>query len=569
MVSEREVPLRDRWQELRALLLDPERRRLRAVEQRLEDPHLNVDQVSQVLPEAIQRRATSDRDLGVALGPVVSDALRTSIRKDPQPLVDAIFPIIGPAIRRAIAATFAEMVQSVNTALDHSLTLHGLGWRIEAWRTGKSFAEVALAHSLVFRVEQLFVMHRNSGLLIEHRTAPGVDALAPDMVGGMLTAIADFVRDSFQVSRHQGLNSMALGDLTVWVEQGPAATMAAVIRGNAPASYRQTLLHALEELHRVHGSELAQSAATGAGFTIRPDLLEPCLVAQLQKPARGTGLRFGLVAAAALLALGWFLVPRVLQGRRFDRFVEALRQEPGIVVGSSGRQGGRFVLSGLRDPLSRDPSTLLAANRLDTTRVSAHWEPYIALRPEFIVRRSQQALRPPATVQLQMRGDTLAASGIASAAWRSRAAQLAPAIAGVAVLDTAALKDSTVVALQGRADSLSALVLAFPFGDDTVAAASRATFDSLSTRLQALLGEASRYGLGVHVEVRGSTDSVGSADVNAPLRLARARNVRLRLIGRGLDPALLLTSPDPSTVARRAQVVVTLTPAPATPRLSR
>ncbi|MFN8573700.1 MAG: hypothetical protein U0132_16715 [Gemmatimonadaceae bacterium] len=559
--ADREVPFQNRWQELRALLLDPERRRLRAVEQRLEDPQLNVDQVSRVLPEAVLKRSTSDHDLGVALGPVVGDAIRASVRKDPQPIVDAIFPIIGPAIRRAIATAFAELAQSINTALEHSFTPRGLAWRFEAMRTGKSFGEVVLSHSLVFRVEQLFVIHRESGLLVEHRTAPGVQALAPDLVAAMLTAITDFVRDSFHVSKQEGLDSMGLGDLTVWVEQGPAATVAAVIRGHAPVTYRQTMQRTVEELHRVHGGDLDRSAASGMTFPIRPDVLEPCLVSQLQQSSQGTASRrLALIAAVVAVALGWWLVPRMVRSYRVGNYLDALRSEPGVVVASTGREAGRYLVSGLRDPLARDPATLLAAYRLDSTDVRAHWEPYVALRPEFVAERARRALQPPATVQLAMRADTLSVTGIASQAWRDGMLQLSRAIAGINAVDVNALQDSVHVALQQRADSVRHVVLPFDMGSVTLAPAFDHAFDSLSTQLGRLIADATSHGIPVDVQVRGAADSVGTAAVNAGLRLGRANAIRARLMGAGIRPATLTAIADSTATARQTQIVVTIRP---------
>lgn len=561
--TDREVPFQNRWQELRALLLDPERRRLRAVEQRLEDPQLNVDQVSRVLPEAVLRRSTSDHDLGVALGPVVGDAIRASVRKDPQPIVDAIFPIIGPAIRRAIATAFAELAQSINTALEHSFTPRGLAWRFEAMRTGKSFGEVVLSHSLVFRVEQLFVIHRESGLLVEHRTAPGVQALAPDLVAAMLTAITDFVRDSFHVSKQEGLESMGLGDLTVWVEQGPAATIAAVVRGHAPVTYRQTMQRTVEELHRVHGGDLDRSAATGATFPIRSDVLEPCLVSQLQQSTQGTATRrLALMGAVVLVALGWWLVPRVVRSYRVGKYLSALRAEPGVVVASSGRDAGRYVVSGLRDPLARDPATLLAGFKLDSSDVRAHWEPYVALRPEFVTERARRALHPAATTELTMRADTLLMRGIASRAWRERALQLSPAIAGVGAVDVGALQDSLHVALQQRADSVRRIVLPFDMGAVTLAPAFDQAFDSLSTQLVRLIADATSNDIAVDVQVRGAADTVGAAAVNAGLRVGRANAIRQRLLDAGIRPATLTAVPDSTAAARQTQIVVTIRPTP-------
>ncbi|MBP9105997.1 MAG: hypothetical protein KBF56_04530, partial [Gemmatimonadaceae bacterium] len=320
---EREVPMTpvggtDRLQELRALILDPDRERIRAIERKLASPALHVEDVAKVLPEAITRRAASDERLGAALGPLVGDAIKASVRRDPQPLVDAIFPVMGPAIRRAISNALGELVQSLNTTLEHTVSLRGLAWRWEAMRTGKSFGEVVLSHSLLFRVEQLFVIHRESGLLIEHRTAPGVQALAPDLVASMMTALRDFARDSFSVSEQQGLDSLALGDLTVWAESGPGAILAAVIRGQPPLALRETMQQALEEVHLAHADEIERFGATGVPFAIRDGILERCLVSQASESSRSGQWRTVLLGVAVLAAVGWCAVPRVMEQRRFD-----------------------------------------------------------------------------------------------------------------------------------------------------------------------------------------------------------------------------------------------------------
>ena len=562
VVPDHDVTPLGRWQELRTLLLDPERRRLRAVEQRLEDPGLHADAVSRVLPDALRRRGTGDRELNSALGPVVGEAIKASIRQNPQPLVDAVFPIMGPAIRRAIATAFAELAQSLNTALEHSLTPRGIAWRIEAARTGRSFGEVVLRHSLVYRAEQVFVIHPESGLLIDHLTAPGIHALSPDMVAGMLTAIVDFARDSFHVSQQEGLDSLELGDLTVWIERGPTATLAAVVRGHAPVAYRETLQRAVEELHRIHASDIASSAASGHTFSVRAGILEPCLVSQLQRKSSSGMGRLAIVAGILLLSAGWCAVPRMLDARRFDRYLQALRTEPGIVVGSSARRDGRFVVSGLRDPIAQDPQTLLATNGLDTSQVTGHWEPYIALRPEFVVRRAANALRPPTGVELAVRADTLVLVGVAPEAWRARAAQLFVAIAGVGAIDTSGLRDSLDVALQAQVDRIGRMEITFETAQTTPDAIGAPRLDSLAVALRQLTDEATAHGRVVTTEVIGSADSVGSPALNAPLRLARARAIRQRLVAAGVGPRAITTAADSTDASRRAQLVVTIRPAP-------
>ncbi|MBV6521274.1 MAG: hypothetical protein MNPFHGCM_01408 [Gemmatimonadaceae bacterium] len=555
---DREVLARSRWQELRSLLLDPERRRLRAVEEKIEDPGLYADAVSRVLPEAISRRGVKDRELTTALGPVVGEAIKVSIRKNPQPLVEAIFPIMGPAIRRAIATALSELTQSLNTALEYSLTPRGVAWRIEAVRTGKSFGEVVLRHSLVYRVEQLFVIHPETGLLIDHVSAPGVQPLSPDMVAGMLTAIVDFARDSFHVSQSEGLDSLELGELTVWIERGPLATLACVIRGHAPLSYRQTMQGAVEELHSVHAPDIAQSAASGHSFAVRPGILEPCLVVKRQERGGSGSWRLAALVVTVLLGIGWFAATRILDGRRFDRYVGALRDEPGIVVANAERAGGRLILTGLRDPIARDPVAMLEANGLDTTRVSAHWEPYLALRPDFIARRAAAALQPPPEVQVAMRSDTLVLGGVAPAWWRARAIELAATLAGVSAVDAGSLRDSIDVALTTIADRLNDVVITFGPAQTSPDAVGEPRLDSLARSVRLLSRGAAINGRQVMTRVYGSADSVGTREFNAILRLARARTIRSRLVAAGLDPRTVTTAADSGRVARRASVVITV-----------
>ena len=548
----------DRYGELREILVGPERARLDAIDQRLDDPGLHVDAVSAVLPEAVARRAT-DRALGAALGPVVGDAIKASVRRDPQPLVDAIFPIIGPAIRRAIATAFAELSQSINTTLEHAFSPRGLRWRVEAWRTGKSFGEVVLSHSLAFRCEQLFLIHRETGLLLRHLTAPGVKALSPDMVAGMLTAITQFAQDSLEVSIQEGLDSFAFGDLTVWAEQGPAVVLAAVVRGQAPVTYRETLQEAVEATQRAHAEAIEAFGRDGRPVPVRDDLLEPCLTSQHVERARPAGTwRLALAGVLLLAALGSCAVPRYLQARRVDRYLDRLREEPGIVVGNVGRSGGAVMLSGLRDPLAADPRDLLGEYGLDSARVSGHWEPYVALRPEFVLRRAGAALAAPRGVHLELRHDTLSVSGVATADWLRHVRAVAPAIAGIGALDLRKLRDSVDVTLEAMADTAELFAVAYERGEQWPRVGSRPVLDSLARTLAGIVAFAEGSERDVRIEVHSSTDTVGSATLNRELRESRARVLRRLLAERGVPWDRLTAVPDSASGARHSYIRVHL-----------
>src|SRR5262245_12449688 len=120
------------FEELRELLLGRERFQLSRLQRRVENPVLRAEDVGQVLPQAFLRCAQGDDRLAHAMSPTVEAALRASIKRDPTPLANAIYPVIGSAIRKALADMLSRLVHSFNHALEHSLSPRGVGWRLEA-----------------------------------------------------------------------------------------------------------------------------------------------------------------------------------------------------------------------------------------------------------------------------------------------------------------------------------------------------------------------------------------------------------------------------------------------------
>ena len=143
-------------EELRHLILAPEQEALERLHHRVANPRARTEDVSSVVAEAIQlrREQGGSHALSEALAPTIETAVRESVRKDPSTLADALFPVMGPAIRRSILETLRSFLDSFNQIMDQSLSLQCLTWRLEAVRTGRTFTEVVLLHSLVFRVNR-------------------------------------------------------------------------------------------------------------------------------------------------------------------------------------------------------------------------------------------------------------------------------------------------------------------------------------------------------------------------------------------------------------------------------
>jgi outer membrane protein OmpA-like peptidoglycan-associated protein len=508
--------------ELRTLIVGPEQRQLHTLQTRLDDPATQARDVSRVLPVAMLLRK-DDPQMRRALGPTVEEALTASVRRNPRPLADALFPIFGPAIRKAIAASLSGMLESLNTTLEHSLSWRAVQWRLTALRTGKSFAEIVLLNTLVYRVEQVFLIHRESGLLLQHVSARAVSTRDADMVSGMLTAIRDFARDSFRVGEDEALDTLQIGDLTVWIEQGPDAILAVVIRGTAPADLRQRMQEAIEHAHARAGDALAAFAGDTAPFEMLRPALEGCLESSYRSERKGISPVIWAGAAAILLAIGLWAYFALAARARFNGYLDALRAEPGIVVVSSGRDGGRLVVSGLRDPLARDPGTFLGAAGLDAADVAGTWQLYQALEPPIIERRARQLLRAPDSVTLTLAAGVLRAAGAASAEWLRESARLAPMVPGVVRYDPSPLVEQAVLEIDRQ---LAAAPLLFVRGATTFEPGAEAVLAGHLDRIRQLDELAGLADRRYVIEVVGHADGDGTPDINDSLSGSRAELVR-------------------------------------------
>ncbi|MER8594319.1 OmpA family protein [Mesorhizobium sp. M1182] len=414
------IPTADpRMETLRQLLVGREISELSRVTHLLDEPEQLAAAVGSVLPSAAARAPHAQ--LGEALAPAVERAVQRSIQKSPRTLTDILYPVFLPAIRKSIGEKIDQTFQSLNETLRHIFTWHGLKWRLEAWRTGASFSEVVLKHSLVYRVEHVFLINRNSGLLIAHVTADNATSEDPQLISSMLSAIQDFVKDSFNEKEQSGLDTIRFGELRLWSEVGPFATLVAVIRGNPPEELHEIIRDVLLRIHDECSQALEQFDGDSSQLAGVETQLQTCV--ELKQEESNQGFPW-LVVAAVLLVLipagGWFFLSWQ-SVQRWQTYVSRLGTQPGIIVAEQKVRDGQFYIAGLRDPLAADPQSLLAGTQVDPARVHSQWQFYQSLDPEFVLKRLTASLVPPDSVRLSIVNGRIVAEGEAPNTWIDRA----------------------------------------------------------------------------------------------------------------------------------------------------
>jgi len=384
---------------------------------------------------------------------------------------------------------------------------------------------VVLLRTLVFRVEQVLLIHEQTGILLQQVVTPAVQAEDADLVSGMMSAIRDFVHDSFRVEEGKSLDTMRAGDLLLRIEPGPHALLVGVIRGTPPPDLQALFQDTLERIHRVYRNELQAFSGNTARFDgTRPDL-EACLRSARVEPLRPSSGRVWSWAAAglAVAALLSFFAVRIQL--RWSDYLQRLAAEPGLVVMAQQRGIRRFSVNGLRDPLAVDPASLLASAGLTAAQVSSRWRSYQSVDPPLVERRAQALLRPPPSVNLKLAGDILQATGEAPHRWMVDTRRVASLIPGVVKYDDSTLVDSDIALAQSIREQIEQARLHFETGSAAVRPEDALTIRRVAAMVTKLAGLAFAAGLRPSVEVIGHADATGSESSNLYLSTERAQMV--------------------------------------------
>jgi len=427
----------DDLRRLRKLLLGDQVVHLDALYRRIDDPEERTEDVAEVLPGAMETVIADPLTQPRIEKPLV-ETIRGAIQRDTESFAEALFPVLGPAIRRAVADALKSLVERINAAIEHSFTVKGLRWRLEAARSGVPFAQIVLRETMLYAVQEVFLIQPESGLVFAKARRADTLALDEDAFSAMLTAIQAFIQDSLQAPEGDKLRGAELGDRTLWVINGPQAVLACLVIGTPPREARDELMRGLETIHARLGDELGGSPEQLSDRTGIENLLEAMLLGEVAQNKRRSGNRRALLMWSAvglllLALLGWGAWTSWQLHRQETAIAGLFEAEPGYVLTAHDSRGDELHFHGMRDPLARLPEEVLTDAGRTADGMVLSFQPYQSLNPEIVLQRLRQALGGDG-VTLELSGDTLVVTGSLNAARRAALEQLPglhPAVSSV------------------------------------------------------------------------------------------------------------------------------------------
>lgn len=518
--------------------------------------------VTNVVSEALFDRETKDGSVNKVLVPLVEKSLHRSIEANSDKIVGTLYPLVGTLVRKAVSSFLVEFVERTNALIENSLSPKSVSWRFKAWQSGIRYSEYVASQIYQYQVQQLLVIHRETGTLLHSISSDPDKEKDADLISSMLVAINDFVADAFGVTSTESENELGeikTEDFTLLIKIGPQALLVAAVTGSIPPEVRGKLQQALEDFHQFYQQPLLNYEGDNAPFDGCETILSDCLISERKEGEGKKSKR--LIGAVVLLAI--FLSLAVLSFMRLSLSIlksdlHELTPPPGIIVTDTYVSNGNVHAKVLRDPLATSIESWFSENGIDTERVTVIEEPFVSLKPSVVERKlsmlvSDYPLSESENISMEKgENGSFVIAGTVFTPTAINFTQQIGAIPGISMLsvDTTSLNvkaahqvDNAVLqkaALNRLVNKVSSQNVLFATNQEALSEVQLAKLEPLANDIKQLLALADKTETVVSIIVMGASDNSGSSARNRALSQKRAENVVNSLISLGVESDILI-----------------------------
>lgn len=517
--------------------------------------------VSDIVTEALHDRENKDGSVKHVIQPLVEDAVEQSVATNREKLISSLYPIVGSLVRKSVSAFLNEFMEKTNQLLENSLTIRGITWRIKAWRSGVSFAQYIAAQTFVYRVEHVFLIHKETGLLLKSVTLDTNSTNDAELISSMLTAINDFVGDSFLTQKdslREELQNVSTDNFTLMIKPGPNAIVVAAVTGNPPSYVNEQLQITLENIQKLYFSELTQFNGDNQAFDQTDNLLRECLLSESKKDQQQTKKKPWLARILVLLVVVFlgYLINLTLQENHLHNKLMTLDNEAGIVVRNiEVNHLNQATLDILRDPLAIPVMDWLEEQQITIKNINVMEKRYHALDADILHRRAQKILTQFPTIDAQWQNNILTLSGTLSAT--SLKQLLSLLVQAGFIKQTNLITDAITLAplaitinnheLQKQlfnktVGEIAAIQLDFAVKSAEVTPNMQSALMRLTQLVQKAETIAKQLNIPFALIIIGSSDNSGQKSTNEALSVKRAEQASLALQQLGIDKKIIYTT---------------------------
>ncbi len=149
----------------------------------------------------------------------VTPAISKGIAENKDTMIDALYPIMGGMISKYVTQAIKELMETINHKIESGLSFSRYKRKLKSKITGVSETELLLEESSDALISGLFIIQKESGLLISEAQLKDKEIDDPHMVASMASAIKDFINDWIQSNETQSeVQILSYGNATLYIE---------------------------------------------------------------------------------------------------------------------------------------------------------------------------------------------------------------------------------------------------------------------------------------------------------------------------------------------------------------
>ena len=294
-----------------------------AIEREIQsNPEAIAKAIAPEIALSIRKQIALDEEaIPQTLGPEMGKAIKAQIESEKDAMVDALYPVIGSTI----AKYMVEVVQDINHKIESTLSPEGFKRKFRAKMQGVSEAELIFKESIGYHVRAIFLIAKDSGLVIQEIQIAGEKHLDADMLAGMLTAIRSFANDC--IVSDSELDSIDYGDWQIPIEVAGYCYLAVIVAGEPPKEFITKIRRVLGEIVLKYDRAIRDFDGNLATVPVGIESKLQQLIEENQKKRRKSASPLLLWLAIAILII--ILVPWGMNKHRTQR-IQQIEQQTAI-----------------------------------------------------------------------------------------------------------------------------------------------------------------------------------------------------------------------------------------------
>lgn len=187
--------------------------------------------LSQYLAQTLQHASTHDTQaLAKSLQSILSSTISKEIEKNQDKMVDALYPILGGMVSKYVSQAIKKLVESINKQIEEGLSVKRFKRKAKSLTTGVSEAQLLLEEASDAHILAMFVLQKESALLIAQAQLEESTIGDPHMVASMASAIKDFINDWVSSTKDQKeVQILSYGSVTLYIESAGSVYLIAFL----------------------------------------------------------------------------------------------------------------------------------------------------------------------------------------------------------------------------------------------------------------------------------------------------------------------------------------------------